>query len=109
MTPPSASISISEAPNVSAALPSIPTVEPLSVNAPELISTAPLVVTSTSAAFPAILTPPAPSNVNAPAAVVTLDAVAPSIETPAAESIVIAPLASISNATASKSTLPEPS
>ena len=48
------------------------TVEPSKVNAPELISTAPVVVISTSAAFPAILTPPLPSSVNAPDDVVKL-------------------------------------
>ena len=40
-----------------------------------LMSTAPVVVISTSAALPAILTPPAPSSVSAPALVVRSDAV----------------------------------
>ena len=79
---------------------------PLSVNAPEevvkleaapasnvipapveLISTVPDVVISTSAAFPAILTPPLPSSVNAPEEVVNLEAAPASIFTPLEASI----------------------
>ena len=68
------------------------------VQAAELISTAPVVVISTSAAFPAIITPAAPSNVSEPADVVKLDVFAASNDIPAVvESIVIAPLASKSN------------
>ena len=60
------------------------------VKAPLLISTAPVVVMSTSAALPAILTPTAPSNVNAPDEVVKFEAAAPSILIPAPASTVIA-------------------
>ena len=45
----------------------IPALASTVISAP-LMSTAPVVVTSTSAAFPAMLTPAAPSKVNAPAA-----------------------------------------
>ena len=82
-------------------VPSMDTVEPSKVNAPELISTAPVVVISTSAAFPWILTPPLPSSVNAPDDVVKLLAPAESKLIVPVVSNVIPPVpASISNAVA---------
>ena len=75
---------------------SIETEDPSIVNAPELISTAPVVVISTSAELPTILTPVAPSSVNAPAEVDKLDAAPASKLNPVPASIVIAPSASIS-------------
>ena len=56
------------------AVPLISMVEPSNVNAPELISTAPVVVISTMAALPIILTPARPSRVKAPAVVLKLEA-----------------------------------
>ena len=55
-------------------VPLIAIVEPSRVNAPELISTAPVVVISTMAALPIILTPARPSSVKAPAVVLKLEA-----------------------------------
>ena len=77
------------------------TVEPSKVNAPELISTEPVVVISISAAFPAIFTPPLPSSVNAPEDVVKLLAPTESKLIAPVVSIVIPPVpASKSNAVA---------
>ena len=66
-------------------------VVPSTVKAPELISTAPVVVISTSAALPSIFTPAAPSSVKAPVEVVKLEAAAASTLTPAEASTVKAP------------------
>ena len=71
-----------------ASVPSIDTVEPSKVNAPELISTAPVVVISISAAFPWIFTPPLPSSVNAPEDVVIFEAAPASKLIPFVASIV---------------------
>ena len=52
------------------------------VIAAPLMSTVPVVVTSTSASLPDILTPPAPERVNAPSLVVKFEAAPESIVTP---------------------------
>ena len=84
-----------------ASVPSIDIVEPSKVNAPELISSAPVVVISISAELPWIFTPPLPSSVNAPEDVVKLLAPAASKLIVPVVSIVIPPVpASISNAVA---------
>ena len=72
------------------ALPSKLIDEASRVKAPELRSRAPVVVISTSAELPAMLTPPAPSRVNAPEEVVKLEAASESREIPVA-SIVASP------------------
>ena len=91
-------------------VPSSDTVLASRVIAPELRSSAPDVVMSTSAALPAMLTPAAPSRVKAPEDVVKFEAPAASSERPdEASTVTAAPLISIAPVVVmSTSLLPPP-